>query len=79
MSSDFRPRKRIKNPDALKRFRLEMLGEPCERCELRPGSEVHHEQFRSQGGDDVPANLWWLCRHCHSGIHDGRVGRYDLG
>lgn len=60
---------RIKDPDALKKFRLEHIGEPCEMCDVRPGSQVHHKKLRSQGGDDVPENFLWLCIHCHSEAH----------
>lgn len=58
--SDPRPPARVKDPDALKRFRLERLDEPCEICERRKGAHVHHVRFRSQGGDDTPENLLWL-------------------
>ena len=53
----------------LRRFRLENIGEPCEECELRPGVDAHHITLRSQGGDDVPSNLRWLCRQCHNVMH----------
>lgn len=65
--------KRTKDPDALRRFRLEHVGEPCEVCELRPGNAVHHEKFRSQSGDDVEANLRWLCVVCHHASHGIRA------
>lgn len=71
--SDPRPPKRVVDIDALRRFRLEHLGEPCEVCELRPGAHVHHKVFRSQGGNDEPDNLAWLCHICHSGAHGVRV------
>ena len=60
---------RIKDPDALKAFRLEHLGELCEICDVRPGSQVHHKKLRSQGGDDSPENLMWLCLVCHGDEH----------
>jgi 5-methylcytosine-specific restriction endonuclease McrA len=69
----------VKDPDALERFRLENVGEPCYVCERRPGSEAHHLTFRSQGGSDVPENLRWLCTTCHRDIHDGRLSRYAIG
>ncbi len=69
MTADPRPPKRIKDVDALKRFRLENLGQPCFDCELRPGVHVHHIRFRSQGGDDTATNLAWLCRPCHDARH----------
>ena len=79
LSSDSKPRKRIKDPDALERFRLEHAYEPCDECGLRPGSEVHHDTFRSQSGGDVPSNLRWLCTVCHSGRHGIRAFTYDSG
>lgn len=57
---DWKPAKRIKDPAALKRFRLMHSGETCEGCGESPGIHVHHRKFRSQGGDDVPGNLSWL-------------------
>ena len=69
----------MKDPEALRRFRLEHLGEPCELCERRAGEHAHHRVFRSQGGNDEPGNLLWLCRYCHDGIHNGRLDRHNLG
>jgi 5-methylcytosine-specific restriction endonuclease McrA len=74
-----RPPQRIKDPEAVKRFRLEHLGEPCELCERRLGIDPHHKVFRSQGGNDEASNLMWLCRACHDGIHIGRLDRYRNG
>ena len=31
--------------------------------------EVHHKEFRSQGGDDSEQNLITLCAGCHSLAH----------
>ena len=76
--SDFKTGPRIRDPDALARFKLAHLGDPCEICELRPGVDAHHVRYRSQGGDDVESNLIWLCRSCHDGIHNGRLSRYDF-
>jgi hypothetical protein len=67
--SDPRPAARVKDRDALFLFRLEHLGEPCDLCERRPGSQVHHKVFRSQSGGDVPSNLEWLCHICHGERH----------
>ena len=69
MTSDFKKRPRIKDPELLKRFRLEHVFEPCEICEMRPGTQVHHRNFRSRGGDDVEENLQWICIHCHQEAH----------
>ena len=67
---------RVVDPDALRRFRLEHLGEPCDICERRPGTDPHHVQYRSHGGPDAPENLLWLCRTCHDDLHAGRIDRY---
>jgi 5-methylcytosine-specific restriction endonuclease McrA len=67
--SDPRPPRRVKDTDALRRFRLEHMNEPCFDCELRPGTEAHHVRFRSQGGDDDPENLVLLCKSCHDARH----------
>jgi hypothetical protein len=38
-------------------------------------SEGHHLLFRSQGGDDVAANVVPVCTDCHAALHSGvRVG-----
>lgn len=71
MTPDPKAGKRVKDPDAILRFRLEHLHEPCELCELRTGVDPHHLTYRSQGGDDAPENLVWLCRECHDSIHRG--------
>ena len=74
--SDPRPNARIRDKYVLHLFRLKHLGEPCDLCERRPGTDAHHKTFRSQGGDDDASNLLWLCRHCHDDIHSGRTSRY---
>lgn len=66
---DPRPPKRVKDPEALRSFRLLMQGEPCQDCEMRAGVHVHHNVFRSQGGGDTADNLVWLCRPCHDARH----------
>ncbi len=69
MPPDPKPPKRIRDKDALRRFRLENIGSPCFDCELRPGTEVHHIRFRSQGGNDEETNLCLLCKICHDARH----------
>jgi 5-methylcytosine-specific restriction endonuclease McrA len=71
--SDPKPPKRVRDPEALKRFRLEHANEPCDMCEMRVGVDSHHRVYRSRGGSDVPENLVWLCRPCHDDIHAGRA------
>lgn len=73
MPPDPKPDARIRDSDTLRRFRLERQGEPCEVCERRPGTEIHHKTFRSQGGDDEASNLLWCCIYCHSEQHGIRV------
>jgi 5-methylcytosine-specific restriction endonuclease McrA len=77
-ASDPKPPARIRDPELLARFRFERLGEPCEMCERRPGTEAHHAHYRSRGGSDVYENLIWLCRPCHDSIHRGSY-RYGHG
>ena len=76
MPQDWKPSPRVKDPDAVRRFRLLRLGEPCEECEARPGIHVHHRVFRSQGGDDVEDNFSWLCGSCHDREHGVRSTWY---
>lgn len=77
MPSDWKPSKRIRDPELLRRFRLEHLGEPCWACEKRPGIHVHHGKFRSQSGDDLESNLSWLCGPCHDSKHGIRSFWYS--
>lgn len=70
--SDFKSPRRIRSPEALERFRLAHIGEPCEHCELHPGIHVHHRKFRSQLGGDEESNLAWLCGPCHDNAHGVR-------
>ena len=72
MASDFKTGPRIKDPELLRRFRLEMHGTLCWDCDMRPGIHVHHRKFRGRGGDDVPENLVWLCGSCHDEAHNIR-------
>lgn len=73
MPPDPKPAKRIRDQEALWRYRLKMANEPCERCELRPGIHAHHQIFRSQSGDDVESNWIWLCMVCHHAAHGIRA------
>lgn len=40
----------------------------CRGC-AKPGEDIHHIVFRSQGGTDDPSNLVSLCRLCHNRAH----------
>jgi len=52
--------------DLMRQLHLEYEGEPCEVCGIRIGSILHHVKYRSRGGDDVRANLLWICPACDS-------------
>jgi RRXRR protein/HNH endonuclease len=48
----------------------------CQQCKGKSKDrrlEVHHIQFRSQGGSDDEANLLTLCKTCHDGLHAGTI------
>jgi hypothetical protein len=65
-----KPEPRVRDVDAMRRFHLEMLGEPCEVCERRPGTRIHHRKYRSRGGSDVRSNFVWVCAICDSNHGD---------
>lgn len=44
----------------------------CGRAGCSAKLEVHHVQFRSQGGSDAPDNLITLCSKHHKELHDGK-------
>ena len=60
MRPDPKPDRRVRDAALLRQMHLELLNEPCERCEARVGVALHHKRFRSQGGDDSRENLSWL-------------------
>lgn len=64
MPPDPRPRKRIVDKALMKQLHLELRGMPCENCEQRSGTALHHIKFRSRGGDDVRENFLWVCAIC---------------
>jgi 5-methylcytosine-specific restriction endonuclease McrA len=41
----------------------------CQSCGSMSNLEVHHQEFRSQGGPDSELNLITLCKQCHEEIH----------
>lgn len=45
----------------------------CEGCG-EEAQQMHHRQYRSRGGQDVPENLLHLCQKCHGTAHAGDVG-----
>lgn len=44
----------------------------CAICGETSDLQIHHIVYRSQGGDDVDANLCCLCRQHHDEIHAGK-------
>ena len=68
-----RPRLRL-DPELYEQLRKQVLrrdGWRCQGCGTRSNLEVHHKEFRSQGGDDSEQNLITLCAACHSRVHGG--------
>jgi 5-methylcytosine-specific restriction endonuclease McrA len=41
----------------------------CQSCGAMSNLEVHHQEFRSQSGEDSELNLITLCTACHSQTH----------
>jgi ATP-dependent DNA helicase RecQ len=41
----------------------------CQSCGVMSNLEVHHQEFRSQSGDDREENLITLCAACHTRLH----------
>lgn len=68
----------------MRQLHLELEGEPCEVCEKRPGTILHHVKYRSRGGDDIRTDsrgrvqLLWVCAYCdadHGSLPS--ISRYD--
>lgn len=73
MAPDWRPRRRIKDPGLMKLLhyrggRCALESDECEPLTL----SLHHAYPRSQGGDDLEANLIFLCGNGVTG-HHGKV------
>lgn len=45
----------------------------CQSCGSLKNLEVHHQQFRSQSGEDRADNLITLCTPCHASVHHQRL------
>ena len=67
MISDWRPDRRIIDPDILRILKLRW--DECCLCGVTADLHIHHIVFRSQSGDDVEANLCCLCVGCHISVH----------
>jgi len=62
--ADLKPQPRRRDPDLLRLLHLSQAKECC-LCEANYNLELHHVYPRGQGGDDLRANLVWLCREEH--------------
>jgi 5-methylcytosine-specific restriction endonuclease McrA len=62
----------------LSRRVLRRDGWRCQDCGSRTNLEVHHLQFRSQGGEDAEENLITLCCRCHAQRHQGAKAASEL-
>ena len=71
VKADPKPAKRIVDPDTVRRY---LLMHPwCEAAScINPAWHAHHVLYRSQGGDDVDANLLSLCGDHHAAVHQTR-------
>ena len=66
-----RPRQRLE-PELYERVRERVLrrdGWRCQACGSRLNLEVHHQEFRSHGGEDAEQNLITVCIECHGRYH----------
>jgi len=60
------------DPESYERLRQQILrrdGWRCQLCGAMSNLEVHHKEFRSQGGPDSEENLITLCNGCHADLH----------
>ena len=55
--------------ESLRQKVLHRDGWRCQSCGAMSNLEVHHQQFRSDGGDDSDENLITLCNKCHADLH----------
>ena len=51
--------------ESLRQQVLRRDGWRCQSCGAMSNLEVHHQQFRSQSGEDSELNLITLCTACH--------------
>jgi len=60
------------DPASYEELRQQVLrrdGWRCQCCGTMSNLEVHHQQFRSNSGDDSEGNLITLCAGCHRKKH----------
>jgi ATP-dependent DNA helicase RecQ len=65
------PRIRL-DPLSYETLRQQVLrrdGWRCQSCGAMSNLDVHHNEFRSHGGEDSEQNLITLCAGCHSMVH----------
>lgn len=67
---------RIRDPNLLRLLHFEW--DECVICGVTQPLHLHHVLFRSQGGDDIRANLLMLCVDCHHGYHTRRGDGFGL-
>lgn len=68
-----RSRKQAARERELQKSRRIVLARSSGWCEAigcgNIGGHLHHIRLRSQGRDDSPGNLLWLCTDCHDQAH----------
>lgn len=67
MAADPKPGARIRDPDLMRLMHHEQ-GRECCITGMVKDIEIHHVLARSQGGDDVRANLVFLHRRIHQAV-----------
>jgi 5-methylcytosine-specific restriction endonuclease McrA len=68
-------------PQAYENLRQQVLRRDnwcCQSCGVMSNLEVHHQEFRSQGGSDSELNLITLCDACHREAHSIIAKASDL-
>jgi 5-methylcytosine-specific restriction endonuclease McrA len=60
-----------KSYEQLRNHVLRRDGWRCQLCGAMSNLEVHHQELRSQSGDDSEQNLITLCAECHAALHRG--------
>lgn len=66
----------------VKQYVLHRDGYACQsgqKIRHSPQLQVHHKQFRSNGGPDTAENLVTLCKTCHIDLHAGKFDFRDKG
>jgi 5-methylcytosine-specific restriction endonuclease McrA len=57
---------------------LKRDGWRCQACGTMRHLQVHHQQARSQSGDDMEQNLITLCAACHAAAHRRSRGEFEV-